>query len=900
MSENPRGRVLVVDDDSRNVRLLESMLAAEGYAVATADSGPQALEQVKRAPPDVIVLDVMMPDMDGYEVARRLKSDPATRSIPLIMVTALDDRNSRLHALETGAEDFLTKPIDRAELVMRVRNLRRLKEYGDFFARHNEILEVRVAERTRQLLRTEEELRERQAGLHRAQLMARLAHAITGPDGSFESWSETLPALIGVDPGRMPKSVQEWLEILHPDDRARFRAAAIEAGSRRARADTEYRLRRGDGAWSHIRHVMEPVGGPAGVQGNTRWFSTMQDISERKQAEAKIIRLNRVYAMLSGINSAIVRIRERQELYSEACRIAVSEGGFVLARVVELGSDGRARIAATTESDSRMYQRFVDDYNSNPEHSQNLIALALRSGQPLISNDVANDLRIPDRAALTEHGNYALALLPLVVEKRVAMVVEKRVAGVVVLRAREAGMFDRDEMRLLHELVSNLAFALDHIEKANRLDYLAYYDALTGLANRSLFHERLNQYVRAARQDGTRLAMVLMDVERFKTINDSLGRQGGDELLRQLAARLGQAMNPGNIARTGGDHYAMVLPQIKGRSEIGRRVTAIWRDCFAQPFRVNETELRAAAKGGIALFPGDGADADALFASAEAALQKAQQTGERHLFHTPELTAGVADQLALENRLRQALEKDEFVLHYQPKVDLETRRIVGLEALIRWQSPELGLVPPMKFIPLMEETGLIVDVGAWALSRAVRDHSRWLEQGNPAPRVAVNVSAIQLQRRDFVATVEEALKRGVTPPAIDLEITESLIMEDVQGSIEKLKAVRSLGVSIAIDDFGTGYSSLGYLAKLPLHALKIDRSFVITMLNDPSTMSLVQTIISLAHSLRLEVIAEGVDSEDQAKILRLLRCDQMQGYLFSPPVPFDQMTALLTQGAKNA
>ena len=276
----------------------------------------------------------------------------------------------------------------------------------------------------------------------------------------------------------------------------------------------------------------------------------------------------------------------------------------------------------------------------------------------------------------------------------------------------------------------------------------------------------------------------------------------------------------------------------------------------------------------------------------------AKASGEPYLFYMRAMNERVAETMALENKLRRAFENDEFVLHYQPKVDLETRSIVGVEALIRWQSPELGLVPPMKFIPLMEETGLILPVGAWALRRASLGHRSWVDQGLKAPRVAVNVSPIQLRQREFVGSVEQAIIEGVAPTGIDLEITESLIMRDIERTIQKLKEVRALGVSIAIDDFGTGYSSLAYLAKLPVQTLKIDRSFIITMLNDADTMTLVQTMISLAHSLRLTVVAEGVDAEEQAKMLRLLRCDQMQGYLFSRPVPFDEITALLKQGQK--
>jgi EAL domain-containing protein (putative c-di-GMP-specific phosphodiesterase class I) len=257
------------------------------------------------------------------------------------------------------------------------------------------------------------------------------------------------------------------------------------------------------------------------------------------------------------------------------------------------------------------------------------------------------------------------------------------------------------------------------------------------------------------------------------------------------------------------------------------------------------------------------------------------------------MTERIGEKLALENKLRQALENEQFVLHYQPQVDTVTRRIESVEALIRWQSPELGLVPPLQFIPLLEETGLILEVGAWALRRAVLDHRTWMEQGLPAPRIAVNVSPIQLRKRDFVASVEEAMRLGAVPPGIDLEITESLVMEDIEANMKKLEALRVLGMSIAIDDFGTGYSSLAYLARLPVHSLKIDRSFIITMLKDPATMTLVSTIISLAHSFNLKVVAEGVDAEEQAEVLKRLGCDAMQGYLFSKPVSFDEMTVLL-------
>jgi EAL domain-containing protein (putative c-di-GMP-specific phosphodiesterase class I) len=261
------------------------------------------------------------------------------------------------------------------------------------------------------------------------------------------------------------------------------------------------------------------------------------------------------------------------------------------------------------------------------------------------------------------------------------------------------------------------------------------------------------------------------------------------------------------------------------------------------------------------------------------------------------MTERVAENLALENKMRQALEKEEFVLYYQPKVDTATRKIEGVEALIRWQSHELGLVPPMHFIPLLETTGLILEVGAWALRRAALDYRRWLSQGLNAPRIAVNVSSIQVRRRDFAETTLDSIKQEGARSAIDLEVTESLIMENIEANIGKFEELRVAGIEIAIDDFGTGYSSLAYLAKLPVQLLKIDRSFIHSMLKDPAIMTLVSTIVSLAHTLKIKVVAEGVESEEQASALKRLGCDQLQGYLISKPRPFDEITLLLGRRA---
>jgi PAS domain S-box-containing protein/diguanylate cyclase (GGDEF)-like protein len=606
--------------------------------------------------------------------------------------------------------------------------------------------------------------------------------------------------------------------------------------------------------------------------------------------EEKVRRLTRVQAVLSGINAAIVRIRDRQELFQEACRIAVDSGEFRMAWVgIVDREEGIVKPVASAGAVGDFFDAAPLTVTENKPGGHGLAGRAIRTMKPVISNDVHSDPQRLMKRELDERDIQSVAIIPLIVGEEAV--------GVLALYAAEVGAFNDEEMRLLLELAGDVAFALEHIGKAEKVDYLSYYDSLTGLANRTLFHERLEQSILNAAGERRTLGLALFDIERFKAINDSLGRQAGDALLKQIAERMmHHAASAARTARIGGDQFAKLVPDMQA-DEFARFIEKHLGEVYGEPFRVNDTELQISARVGIAIYPDNGADADTLFRNAEAALKKAKAGGERYLFYTETMNERVAEKLSLENKLRQALEKDEFVLHYQPKVELENRKIVGVEALIRWQSPELGLVPPMKFIPLLEETGLILQVGSWALRRAAFDHRGWVEQRLKPPRVAVNVSPIQLRQRDFVRIVEQAIMEGVAPVGIDLEITESLIMEDIQTNIEKLLSVRKLGIQVAIDDFGTGYSSLSYLARLPVETLKIDRSFVITMLEDPNTATLVQTMISLAHSFRLKVVAEGVDSEEQAKMLRLLRCDQMQGYLFSKPVPNDALVALLRKSS---
>ena len=347
------------------------------------------------------------------------------------------------------------------------------------------------------------------------------------------------------------------------------------------------------------------------------------------------------------------------------------------------------------------------------------------------------------------------------------------------------------------------------------------------------------------------------------------------------------------LGRIGADHFGILVPSVTSTDALARTVEKRTLEIFGEPFILDGTEVRMSMKVGIAMFPNDGTDADVLLRNAEVALRRAKRSGDRYTFYAPDMAARVSQSLLMENKLRLAFKNEEFVLHYQPKIDTETGKIASVEALIRWQSPDLGLVPPAEFIGLMEETGLILDVGEWVMRKASQDYRQWVDMGLKAPRVAVNISQVQLRQRHFVDTVKRATLADAAPSGIDVEITESLMMDDVEDNIQKLHELRKIGVKVAIDDFGTGYSSLAYLTKLPVEFLKIDRSFISTMFKDANGMAIVSAVISLAHSLQLKVIAEGVEDDEQAKILRLLRCDMMQGYLFSRAVPFDGITGLL-------
>jgi diguanylate cyclase (GGDEF)-like protein len=708
--------ILVADDNRANRDALASLLEAAGYSVLLASDGAEALEMARERRPDVVISDVLMPRMDGYELARRLRDDADTRSIGLVFYTAYFGQPQALDLAHAhGVARVLVKPAEN--------------------------------------------------------------------DAILRTVGEVL--------GSRPVSVSEA-----PDELDR----------------------------EHLRVLVDEL---------------LRKTGTLEAQQRRIERLNRTLSMLSAINALIVRVQGRQELLDEACWLAVETGGFRRATIA-LASDG--------------------------------------------SNS-------PVQIASCGHGEgESKAVLPLGGSGEPA--------GTLTLHARQRDFFDEDEMRLLQELAGDITFALRHLAQKARVDYLAYHDSLTGLPNRSLFADRLAQALSAAKREKRLAAVVVLDVQRFRIVNETLGRKVGDELLRQIGARLRSvARDEDTVARVGGDHFAVAIAGVDRLRDAARVLVDAVEEAFTQPLDAEGEPVRVALRAGVAVFPADGDSADSLTANAEAALSRAKATSQRFLFYTADMNERVAESLAMENRLRLAIEGGRLALHYQPKIDMRTSEVAGLEALIRWDDPELGQVPPSRFVALMEETGLILAAGRWALGRAVEDVRRWQSMGFQVPRTAVNVSALQLRQGDFVDSVLNAISGFGKDPLIDLEITESVLVDDIEDSTRKLQILRRAGVEVSVDDFGTGYSSLNYLARLPVDTLKIDRSFVMRMRDAGYPRNIVAMIVSLAHTLGLKVIAEGVEEDEQRRLLGELGCDQIQGFLVSRPLPADQIDPLLKKAA---
>jgi diguanylate cyclase (GGDEF)-like protein/PAS domain S-box-containing protein len=690
--------ILIVDDEIRNRKLLRVLLEADGYLTVDLASGEEALAYIAQTPPQLVLLDVMMPGLDGYAVARTLKSDPSTVNIPIIMVSAQNDQGARLAGLDAGAEDFLTKPVDRAELWLRVRNLLRLKSYSDFLLNHSVILEQQVQERAADLL------------LFRAAM------------------DVTADAILLVN-----------------------------------------------------RNTM------------------------------RLIEVNATACKMFGYT--------RDEL------LQISPAELGMSSIQELESD---------------YDEIVA--NHNPE------ALTETQMQRKNGTWMQVDVR--------QHAHHS------------------------------------DESWIIVNFIRDIA---ERKEVEKRLHRMAHYDALTGLPNRLLFYETLEKTLAYAVEKGWLVAVLFLDIDHFKNVNDTLGHAVGDELLRQVSDRLMQCVRiRDTVGRLGGDEFALMLVMEDNLQSAALVVNKIC-DVLQEPFQLHGHEVMVSASIGITVCPDDASDSETLIKYADTAMYRAKQAGRNtYRFFTTQMNIEVLTRLDLENALRKAVENNEFILHYQPKVNLISGLVVGIEALIRWRRPGYGLIPPNQFIPVLEDTGLIVTVGGWVVIEACKQIAQWNNSAIGPVQISVNVSRRQFIDGDFESEVEKALQENNIPAhLLELELTESSLMDNTARTINILQNLEKRGVHISIDDFGTGYSSLAYLQRFPVNKLKIDMAFIRDIMTNPDDAAITLAIISMAHTLKLEVIAEGVETEAQLRYLQRNHCDQIQGFYFSPPLPVLELEKIL-------
>ena len=630
-----------------------------------------------------------------------------------------------------------------------------------------------------------------------------------------------------------------------------------------------------------------------------RSIGTVQDVTVSVLGKLALERANRDLRLLSDCNTALVRAEEEHALLMEVCRLCVERGGYRMAWVGYAVHDDvcTVRVAAQSGDQDGYLQNLPVTWADEP-HGRGPVGTAIRTGQPCAINHIKSDPRMVLWRAQTDRRSLrSCTALPLVCNATII--------GALALYSEEEDCFDPDELRLLMELASDLAYGIctlrarvEHARAKEQLEFLSHFDPLTHLPNRLLLRDRFEHAALVAQRDPGQICMLYIDLDHFKQINDGLGYAVGDQVLVKVAERLQQCIPVAStVSRMSGDEFVVLLVGAFDAAAVAGVGNAI-RDALTEPLQADDSRLNISCSVGIGLYPADGDDFETLLKHAHAAVVSAKEAGRNACrFFSHDINDGMLEQIRLTGGLAGALREREFLLHYQPQIDLASGRIIGVEALVRWQHPTDGLLPPGKFIALAERSGHIVPLGEWVLHEACRQARSWQNQQIDTPVVGVNLSALQFKRGNVLELVASALAAsGLSPACLELELTESILLQDVEATIKTLQGLKAMGVKLSIDDFGTGYSSLSYLKRLAVDKLKIDQSFVRDMLTDTDGASIVRAIIQLGHNLQLTVIAEGVETMAERDFLEKSGCDEAQGYLFSRPVPVDQIEPLLRSG----
>jgi diguanylate cyclase (GGDEF)-like protein len=853
------GLVLIVDDDVSMRLLLRTSIERGGFSVEEAADGRQAIELFDLSKPDAVLLDVVMPGLDGFETCAALRQRPGGVHVPILMVTGVDDVESIGKAYEAGATDFASKPINWLILTERVRYMLRASRAAEDLRRSREILE-------------------------QAQHIARLGSWEWDPLHSLFICSQETFRICGFNSSPGPNGLDCLFELLHPEDRVPVREAIEEAIQEGKSSRMDHRIVTQDGNQVMVCHQIRVMGGEE--EPPYRVTGTIQDISERKQTEQLEIDRNKVLQMVIGseplhdILTGLARLVENQRART-LCVIAILR-------------DDQLQLAAAPSLPVGLRSSF-EGQPVGIEGSPSAMAAYL--GHGITANDLhaKNPFGVEFKDRALREDVQACLSIPIFSGKG-------QVLGTVTLLHREPYVYTSSDHELIEMAAKLAAVSIEQRNLHERLAHQAHHDALTGLPNRLLAGDRLEGALMRCDRHNEKTALIYIDLDRFKHVNDSLGHQVGDLLLRQVAERLkGCTRKSDTLARMGGDEFLVVMHRVMQAEDVSRAAERIL-NALVTPFTIDGRLLHIGASMGISVFPEHGHDAVSLQRNADIAMYSAKnEGGNRYRYYCHEMNALVIERLQIENDLRKALERNEFELFFQPQFQLSSREVYGVEALLRWNHPELGRIPPARFIPIAEETGLIVPIGSWVLRRACEQNMQWQRAGYSPFRVAVNVSAVQVGQPGFVDEVAETIEEfGLDPQWLELEITESVLMKDMKMVAGMLDKIRNLGVSVAIDDFGNGYSSLSYLQKLPVDCLKIDQSFIreIEQLGELSSRSrtLIRTFVNLAASLGVRLLAEGVESDEQFRFLSDIGCELGQGFLLGIPMQACDIESLCSRG----
>ncbi len=905
--------VLIVDDKPENRYLLRMLLQAHGHTVVEANNGVEALEAARREPPSLVISDLLMPEMDGYTLLREWKADAGLRAIPFIVYTATytDSKDEKL-ALDLGADAFIVKPAHPEPFMQQVHQVlekagqgaltphRQTIPEGTALKHYNEVLVKKLEDKSAQLEQRVAELTESQ---ERIQRLNRLYVALSETNQAIVNIKERdvlfqTVCRVAVEHGGMTMAWIGMLDAATMEVLPVAHAGAFTPWYERVRPFT---LR------GPLRTPVEIALGEERI-----YLCNDLDGDPALAPTHAILRENGLRAAAScplrtggRIVGALTLFAGEKDYFDESLTSLVVEMAIDVSYALDnFEKDKRLR---ASEEVIRLNSQAVESTANGI-----MITSLLQPGNPLSYVNPAFE-RITGYAASEVLGRNPDFLRgddtdQLGVAEIRAAIREQREGQALLRNYRKDGSLFWNELSIapvrdaagqVTHFVGVINDVTERKQYEEQLENQNNRDALTGLASRSLLKDRTGQAIAFATRHERSVALLILDLDNFKRINDSLGHGSGDAVLRAVADRIAGCVHERDtLARLGGDEFVIVLTDLASLQDVPTMAVRILR-AIDRPIPVGNREISLSASIGVSVFPQDGGDYDTLLRNADAAMYSAKQAGRNAFrFYTADMNEEALHRLELESRLRQALARDELLLHYQPLVSLDGRRIADVEALLRWRSDDGRLVSPADFIPLAEETGLIVAIGEWVLQTACRQARRWQQSGSEL-RVAVNLSARQFRDRNLAEIVRRCLEdSGLPARLLRLEITESAVMENAEEAAGVLAELKALGVGLSVDDFGTGYSSLAYLRRFPIDQLKIDRSFIHDMLEHPDSAAIVMGIVGLARNLRLQTVAEGVETPQQRDFLMDAGCDLMQGFLFSRPLPPDELVVLLAKTAK--